>query len=110
MFYLCCWYLFMHSGVQHELHIRINMCRRTVTRRVPVVEEESSNFPENLYSPRFLVRFMFCNLYYFCVVFCRILFVFSSFFFSSLYCLSSMPFGYLFHNIVTDFVVYTLVS
>ena len=92
MFYLCCWYLFTYIGVQHKLHIRMNMCRRIVTRRVPVV------------------RFMFCDLYYFCVVFCRILFVFSSFFISLLYCLSSMPSGYLFHNIVTDFVVYTLVS
>ena len=55
-----------------------------VTRRVPLMEQELSTLLEHPSSPLHIVGFVLLNLY---VVFCRSLFVLSSFIFRSLYSL-----------------------
>jgi hypothetical protein len=58
-----------------------------VTRRVSLVEQEMLTFPNHLISPRVLVGFVLLDLYFMCM-FCKSLFVFLSFFFWPLCCLS----------------------
>jgi hypothetical protein len=48
---VCYLYLFTHTGVQHDFHIRRCSCRLTVTRRVPLVEQELLTLSEHLSSP-----------------------------------------------------------
>ena len=59
-----------------------------VTRRVPPVEQELVSFPENLSSSLVFSWLHVAQSLVFCVVFCRLLLVFLSFFFWPLYCLS----------------------
>ena len=40
MFYYCYWYVFMHTGVQHDFHITRRSGRLTVSRRVSLEEQE----------------------------------------------------------------------
>ena len=50
MLYLCYLYLFTHTGVQHDFHIRWWMCRLTVAWWVSHVEQELLTHPEYLSS------------------------------------------------------------
>ena len=74
-------YLSMYTGVQHDFHVIWCSCCLTVTRRVSLVEQELLTLPEHLSPPPVLVMFVFLDLFVFCVVFCRSLFVLLSFFF-----------------------------
>ena len=70
--------IFPHSRLIIEFVTR-------VTRRVPLMEQELSTLLEHPSSPSHIVGFVLLNLY---VVFCRSLFVLSSFIFQSLYSFS----------------------
>ena len=48
MFYLFYLYSFTYAGVQYELHITWYSCHLTVTRRVPLGEQELLTLPEHL--------------------------------------------------------------
>jgi len=68
-------YLFTHTGVQHDFHVTWCLCRLTVTRRVSLVEQEPLNLPEHQSSlPVYIgVRVAWSSV--FCVTFCRSMFV-----------------------------------
>ena len=69
------------------LYFRINYAMYfSVTRRVPLVEQELLTIPEHLSSPFFSGVHVTRSIV-FCVMFCRSLFVLLSFFFFSLCCL-----------------------
>ena len=48
MFYLCFLYLFTHTDVQHDFHVRWFWCDSPVIRRVTIVEQELPTLPEHL--------------------------------------------------------------
>ena len=85
MFYL---YLFTYTGVQHDFHIRWCSCRLTVTWRVLHVKQELLTTPEHLSSPPVYSELCIAWSLVFCAMLCRSLFVFLSFFFWLLCCLS----------------------
>jgi len=58
------------------------------TRRVPLVEQELPTLPEHLRLPPFFIGICVVRSSIFCVMFCRSLFAFLSFFFWPLCCLS----------------------
>jgi hypothetical protein len=68
-------YLFTHTGVQNDFHIRRCSCRLTVTRRVPLVEQELLTLSEHLGSPPVLSGVRVARSLIFCVMFCSSLFV-----------------------------------
>ena len=49
MLYLCCFWLFPYTVVQHESHSEWRSCRLPVTRRVPLVEQELFSLPQPLH-------------------------------------------------------------
>jgi hypothetical protein len=72
MFYLFVLYLFKHTGVQHDFHVRWCSCSLTVIQRVSLVEQKLLSLPGHLGSPPV---FSGARSLVFCVVFCRSLFV-----------------------------------
>jgi hypothetical protein len=48
LLYLCYFYLFTYTGVQHDFHFRRCSCRFIVTRRVSLMEQELLTHPEYL--------------------------------------------------------------
>ena len=64
MVYLYNLYLFTHTGVQHYFHIRLCSCHLTVTWRVSLVGQEMLTLLEHLRSPRILVGFVRCSIFY----------------------------------------------
>ena len=88
MFHLCYLYLFMHTCIQHDFHIRWCSYRLKVTRRVSHMEQELLTIPEHLSSPPVFRSVRVARSLVFSIVFCRSLFVFLYFFFWPLYCLS----------------------
>jgi hypothetical protein len=92
--------LFTHVAVQRDFHISWCSCRLTVTRRMPLVEQELFHPPKHPSSS------IFCDVrvsqsVVFCAVFCKSLYVFFSHFcWSCVVCSSSicgcwLPFWYL---------------
>ena len=59
-----------------------------ITRRVQLVKQELYIIPEHSSSPTFVSGDGFTLILIFCVVFCRLLFACSPFFYSPLYCIS----------------------
>ena len=64
LFYWCNLYLFTHIGVQHDFHIRVCSCHLTVTWRVSLVGQEMLTLLEHLRSPRIVVGFVRCSIFY----------------------------------------------
>ena len=78
-------YLFSYIGVQYDFYVRWSSCRATVTRRVPLMEQELFTLPRapeitHVFSGVRVVRSLV-----FCVMFCRSLCVLLSFFIWPLY-------------------------
>ena len=65
----------LYTCAQQDFHIRWCSCRSTVTRRVPLVEQELLTLSGLLSSARFIVGFLFDQSLIFCVVFCISMFV-----------------------------------
>jgi hypothetical protein len=103
MFYL---YLFTYTGVQHDFHIRWCSCRLTVTWRVLHVKQELLTTPEHLSSPPVYSELCIAWSLVFCAMFCRSLFVFLSFYFWPLYCLSFFDLRLLITPLVSSNLLY----
>jgi hypothetical protein len=88
MLHLCYLYLFMHTCIQHDFHIRWCSYRLKVTRWVSHMKQELLTIPEHPSSPPVFRSVRVARSLVFSIVFCRSLFVFLSFFFWPLYCLS----------------------
>jgi hypothetical protein len=71
MLCLCYLYLVKYTGV----HIRLCLCRLTVTWQVSHMEQELLIFPEHLHSPPVFSGFCVTQYLVFYVMFCRSLFV-----------------------------------
>jgi hypothetical protein len=70
----------------HSWHVTGFVTR--VARRMPLVEQELPTIPEHLSSPLIFSGFRVSRSVFFCVLFCRSLFVLLSFFVWSLFCQS----------------------
>ena len=78
-------YLFTHTGVQHDCHIRWGLRHFTVTRWMSLVESEPQTLPEHLNSHR-LSGICVSQSFVSCVIFVDHGLSFSPFFFWLLYC------------------------
>jgi hypothetical protein len=84
---ICCTFVNTSWSFPHSWLITRIVTR--VTRRAPLVEQELLTLPEHLSSPMdFSGVRVTRSLVFLCVMFCRSLFVLSSFFFWPLHCLS----------------------
>ena len=89
MFSLRYWYLFTDTGFQHAFHMAWCSCRLTITRWVLLVEQKLCCLSKHLRAPQLFSGGSGYSIF-FCVVFCRSLFVLLSFSFVLATCPSSI--------------------
>ena len=108
MLHLCYLYLFMHTCIQRDLHIRWCSYWLKVTRRVSHMEQELLTIPEHLSSPPVFRSVRVARSLVFSIVFCRSLFVFLSLFFSGRCIVYPSIYGFWLHSLVSSYFSSTL--